>query len=196
MLSFMELPSRPKNDLYTRPDEYRELEQRLRNHRDAADMPILVCYAFDFRTRLGPFLFADMSLLTAGPRAVATALHEAGFTRVRTVMRQWNRNFRPSEARLDGEPPQMLFVSSMQIHSASAYDMIADAYRLGEDRPFILAGGAKAIYEPWHFFGCGPGGQYNADVVVTGEEFVALELLDRILEFKGEGEHPRETFHR
>ena len=36
--------------------------------------------------------------------------------------------------------------------------MIVDAYKLGEDRPLILAGGAKAIYEPWDFFGLGPDG--------------------------------------
>jgi radical SAM superfamily enzyme YgiQ (UPF0313 family) len=192
----MELPSRAKNDRYTRPGEYRELEQRLSANPQTAQIPVLVCYAFDFRTRLGPFLFADMSLLTAGPRAVASALHQAGFTRIRTVMRQWSRNLRPSEARLDGVPPQMLFVSSMQIHSACAYEMIADAYRLGEDRPFILAGGAKAIYEPWHFFGCGPEGKYSADVVVTGEEFVILQLLDRLMEYRSGGENPRKTFHR
>jgi radical SAM superfamily enzyme YgiQ (UPF0313 family) len=74
--------------------------------------------------------------------------------------------------------------------------MIVDAYRLGESRPFILAGGAKAIYEPWDFFGHGPAGLHNPDVVVTGEEFVALELLDRIMEFRSEGEHPRKVFHR
>src|SRR5207249_2533096 len=105
-----------------------------------------------------------------------------GFTRTRIVLRQWNRNFRPSEARLDGAVPQMLLVSSMQIHSACAYEMIVDAYKLGEDRPFILAGGAKAIYEPWDFFGLGPDGRYSADVAVTGEEFVILELLDRLME--------------
>jgi len=192
----MELPSRAKNDRYTRPGEYRQLESRLKDNLETAEIPVLVCYAFDFRTRLGPFLFADMSLLTAGPRAVAASLHEAGFTRCRTVMRQWNRNFRTSEARIDGDVPQMLFISSMQIHSASAYEMIADAYRLGDDRPLILAGGAKAIYEPWHFFGCGPEGKYSADVAVTGEEFVILELLDRIMENRSGGENPRKTFHR
>src|SRR5947209_8073165 len=190
----MELPSRPKNDRYTRPGEYRQLESRVRAQAEAADLPVLVCYAFDFRTRLGPFLFADMRLLTAGPRAVASALYSAGFTRVRTVMRQWNPRLRPSEVRFDGDPPHMLFVSSMQIHSASAYEMIQDAYRLGEARPLILAGGAKAIYEPWDFFGCGPGGAYSADVVVTGEEFVALQLLDRLVEFRGTREHPRRAF--
>ncbi|OAI46092.1 hypothetical protein AYO44_11975 [Planctomycetaceae bacterium SCGC AG-212-F19] len=195
----MELPSRLKNDRFTRPGQYRELERRLRANPATAHMPTLVCYAFDYRTRLGPFLYADMRLLTAGPRAIASALVQAGFTRTRIVQRQWNRHVQPSAARLDGLPPQMLFVSSMQIHSASAYELIADAYRLGDERPFILAGGPKAIYEPWDYFGFqlpNDGRAYSADVVVTGEEFVALELLDRLLEFRGRGEHPRRTFHR
>src|SRR5579859_4324681 len=117
----MELLSRPKNDRYTRPGQYNEFERRLRRNPANAEIPILVCYAFDYRTRLGPFLFADMRLLTAGPRAIASALVGAGFTKTRIVLRQWNRNFRPSEARFDGELPEMLLVSSMQIHSASAY---------------------------------------------------------------------------
>jgi radical SAM superfamily enzyme YgiQ (UPF0313 family) len=193
----MELPSRPKNDRYTRPGQYPDLERRLRANPDTARIPVLVCYAFDYRTRLGPFLFYDKKLLTAGPRAVASALYGAGFTQTRIVVRQWSHNLRPSEARFDGAPPQMLFVSSMQIHSASAYELIADAYRLGEDRPFILAGGPKAIYEPWDFFRFQHAGRtYSADVAVTGEEFVALELLDRIMEARGPGEHPRNTFHR
>jgi radical SAM superfamily enzyme YgiQ (UPF0313 family) len=192
----MELPSRPKNDRYTRPGQYKELEGHLRANPATAQVPTVVAYAFDFRTRLGPFLFADMRLLTAGPRAVAGALFAAGFAKTRIVYTQWNRNFRPSKARLDGEVPQMLFVSSMQIHSARAYELIADAYQLGDARPLILAGGAKAIYEPWDFFGLGPEGRYDADVAVTGEEFVILQLLDRLMESRGGGEHPRKTFHR
>jgi len=193
----MELPSRPKNDRYTRPGQYRELERRLRANPATAEMPVLVCYAFDMRTRLGPFLFADTRLLTAGPRAVASALHSAGFQRTRMALRQWNPNLCPSEARLDGQVPQMLFVSSMQIHSADAYRLIEDASTLGDARPFILAGGAKAIYEPADFFHCcGPDHRYSADVVVTGEEFVALQLLDRIFESRAGNEHPRKTFHR
>ncbi len=192
----MELRSRPRDDRYTRPGFYGELERRLRSNPETARIPALVCYAFDFRTRLGPFLFTDLRLLPAGPRAIAASLYQAGFTRTRMAMSQWNPNLRPSEARLDGEPPQMLFVSSMQIHSASAYDLIADAYRLGDDRPFVLAGGPKSIYEPWDFFGFGPDGRYSADVAVTGEEVVALELLDRIMEHRGRKEHPRQAFHR
>src|ERR1700732_2245353 len=113
----MELPSRPKNDRYTRPGQYKEIGRRLRANPANARIPTVVAYAFDMRTRLGPFLFADMRLLTAGPRAVAAALNGAGFTRTRIVLTQWNPRFRPSRARLDGEVPQMLFISSMQIHS-------------------------------------------------------------------------------
>jgi radical SAM superfamily enzyme YgiQ (UPF0313 family) len=192
----MELPSRPKNDRYTPPGRYNELASRLRAHPGVGQIPTLVCYAFDQRTRLGPFLFADTRLLTAGPRAVAAALCNAGFSRTRIVLRQWNPNFKSSEARIDGQVPEMLLVSSMQIHSASAYEMIRDAYKLGEERPFILAGGAKAIYEPWDFFGVDGEGQCSADVVVTGEEYVILELLDRIMESRVNGEHLRKTFHR
>lgn len=192
----MELLSRPKNDRYTQPGEYNELERRLRAHPDVAQIPAVVAYAFDFRTRIGPYVFLDMQLATAGPRAVGAALYKAGFENTRVVLRQWNRNFRPSLARLQGKPPELLLVSSMQIHSASAYEMMQDAYRLGEDRPLILAGGPKAIYEPWDFFGFGSEGQYNADVACTGEEFVLLELLDRLMEFRHKGEHLRKTFHR
>src|SRR5438105_4741944 len=105
----MELSSRPKHDRYTRPGEYEEIEGRLRANPANADVPVVVCYAFDYRTRLGPFLFADMRLLTAGPRAIAAALVKAGFKKTRIVLRQWNRNFRTSEARLDGVVPQLLF---------------------------------------------------------------------------------------
>ncbi len=192
----MELESRPTNDRYTRPGEYREIESRLAKLADNAEVPCLVAYAFDMRTRLGPFLFADMRLLTAGPRAIGSSLYAAGFTRTRIVQTQWNPNFRPSLARIDGRLPQMLFVSSMQIHSAKAYELIADAYKLGDERPLIFAGGAKAIYEPWDFFGFDEKREISADAACTGEEFVLLELLDRVMGHRGRDEHPRKTFHR
>ena len=145
---------------------------------------------------MGPFLFADTRLLTAGPRAIASALVSAGFTKTRIVLRQWNPNFKVSEARLDGEIPQLLLISSMQIHSASAYEMVLNAHKLGEQRPLILCGGAKAIYEPWDFFGIDADKKLSADVVCTGEEFVLLELFDRLMEARAGGEHLRKTFHR
>ena len=60
----MELTSRAKNDRYTKPGQYLEIESHLRANTDNASIPVLVCYAFDWRTRLGPYLFADMRLLT------------------------------------------------------------------------------------------------------------------------------------
>jgi len=156
----------------------------------------LFVYAFDFRTRLGPFLYVDKTLIPGAPQAVASALYAAGLTNVRVVMQPWNPKLRPSLARFDGKPPEMLLVSSMQIHSASAYRLIRDAWRLGAERPLILAGGPKAVYEPWDFFGLSPDGREGADVVVTGEEFVLLELLDRVLEHKGDTETMREAFER
>jgi radical SAM superfamily enzyme YgiQ (UPF0313 family) len=192
----MELSSRPKNDRYTRPGHYNELEKRLRANPATGDISALVCYAFDMRTRLGPFLFADMRLLTAGPRAVASALVSAGFNKTRIVLRQWNRNFKVNQARMDGQIPDLLLISSMQIHSASAYEMVLDAHKLGDNRPFILCGGAKAIYEPWDFFGLDPQQRFSADVACTGEEFVILELLDRMMEARAGNEHLRKTFHR
>jgi radical SAM superfamily enzyme YgiQ (UPF0313 family) len=84
----------------------------------------------------------------------------------------------------------------MQIHSASAYEMVIDAHKLGEERPLILCGGAKAIYEPWDFFGVDAEKRQSADVVGTGEEYVLLELFDRLMEARAGNEHLRKTFHR
>ena len=192
----MELPRREKHDLYTRPGQYNELENRLRNQYVKADLPVLVMYAFDYRTRLGPFLFTDKTLLPAGPRAVAGALYSAGFKNLRIVLQEWTPNVLPSRALVGGKPPALLFISSMQIHSASAKRLVIDAHRLGKDRPLILAGGAKAIYEPWDFFGLGAEGQYSADVVVTGEEFVILELLERLSANRADGESMLDAFRR
>jgi hypothetical protein len=112
------------------------------------------------------------------------------------VLEQWNPNVRPSTALVDGRRPEVLLVSAMQIHSASAYALVRDAWQLGDERPLILAGGSKAIYEPWDYFGLSPDGREGADVVVTGEEFVILELLERIVDHKHPTETMREAFER
>ena len=67
---------------------------------------------------------------------------------------------------------------------------------MGDDRPLILAGGPKAVYEPCDFFGLSPDGREGADVVVTGEEYVLLELLNRIVEMKRPGDTMRMAFER
>ena len=192
----MELPRRDQGDEYVPAGRYGELESQIRRHVYKHEIPILFVYAFDPRTRLGPFAMVDRRVIPAAPRAVGSALHAAGFTNVRLVLQQWNPNVRPSRALVAGKRPEMLFVSAMQIHSASAYDLIRDAWRLGDDRPLILAGGGKAIYEPWDYFGLSPDGSTGADVVVTGEQFVVLELLDRIVEHRLPNESMRQAFER
>src|SRR3989304_718217 len=169
--SSMEVPRRAKEGRYTGPGRYGELESQIRRRTRGQDVPILFIYAFDVRTRLGPFMYVDRNLIPGAPVAVASALHAAGLTNVRLVMQPWNPRLQPSRARLDGRPPEVLFVSSMQIHSASAYRLIRDAWRLGDRRPLILAGGPKAIYEPWDFFRLSPDGREAADAGVTAEEF-------------------------
>ncbi|MGO9114797.1 MAG: B12-binding domain-containing radical SAM protein [Thermoguttaceae bacterium] len=192
----MELPVRLHSDRFTTPGRYRELETRIRSHVAGSDTPILFIYAFDPRTRLGPFVFVDKTLIPGAPTALGSALRAAGFRNVRLVLQQWNPNIRPSAVCFDGKPPEVLMISAMQIHSAPAYRLICDAWKLGDDRPLILAGGPKAVYEPWDFFALSPDGREGADVVVTGEEYVLLELLDRIVEMKRPADTMRTAFER
>ncbi|AMV40697.1 B12-binding domain-containing radical SAM protein [Planctomyces sp. SH-PL62] len=192
----MELTRRPKHDVYTAPGAYRELEARVRRRTLGKGVRTLFMTAFDRRTRLGPYVFVDKSLIPGAARAVGSALHAAGLTSTRLVLQAWSGGVLPSRARIDGAAPDLFLVSGMQIHSRSAYRLTEDAWNMGAARPLIIAGGAKASYEPWDFFGLGKDGRAGADVVVTGEEFVLLELLDRILEYKGEGESWREGFDR
>ena len=192
----MELPTRLQADRFTKPGRYRELETQIRCRVEGSDTPILLIYAFDPRTRLGPFAFVEKTLIPGAPRAIGSALYAAGFRNLRLVLQQWNPNILPSATRFDGKPPEILMVSAMQIHSDPAYRLIREAWQLGDDRPLILAGGPKAVYEPWDFFGLSPDGREGADVVVTGEEYVLLELLDRIVEMKEPGDTMREAYER
>jgi radical SAM superfamily enzyme YgiQ (UPF0313 family) len=68
--------------------------------------------------------------------------------------------------------------------------MIRDAMRIDEaHRPLIIAGGSICVYEPWELWSIDPEDPYGPDVAVTGEEFVVLELLDRLLEMR-RGDEP------
>jgi radical SAM superfamily enzyme YgiQ (UPF0313 family) len=182
----MELGKRPKGDEYTKRGEYPALRRRVRKLAAGLSIPAVVAYAFDKRTRLLPYHIATQRMAPAGARAVAAALVDSGLTRTRIVLQQWTPRFRPSRARLDGQPIEMLLVSSMQIHAARAYQLIADAcISDGGKRPLIIAGGPKAIYEPWDLFGLGGDARVGADVAVTGEEFVLVQLLEVLLSYRG-----------
>ena len=193
----MELPFRDKGDELLKPGELLSLRRRLRNMAREHDLTTVIACAFDHRTRMLPFIFADLRMAPAGVRAVASALFDAGFYKTRIVLQQWNKNFRPSQMRLDGRIPDIFMVSSMQIHWTRCRALIRDACRIDPaHRPLIIAGGPKIIYEPWDVFSTDPNDPSSADVAVTGEEYVLLSLLELLLSIHSKGDSLRTTFIR
>ncbi|HNQ23357.1 MAG TPA: radical SAM protein [Phycisphaerae bacterium] len=192
----MELPRRARGDVYLPDGEFRQRVFALRRLTHAHELAIGIIYAFDFRTRMLPFWYADKRLAPCSVRLLGDVLHEAGFANVRIVLQQWSRNVVPSRMRLNGRPLDILLVSAMQVHAAPAYALVRDAHRMGAARPLILAGGPKAIYEPTDFFELGPEPGIGADCVVTGEAFVLLDLLYTILADGQANLTPRDAFEQ
>jgi radical SAM superfamily enzyme YgiQ (UPF0313 family) len=144
-----------------------------------------------------PFILADTKMVPAGVRAIGSEMVDAGFEKTRIVLQQWKPGFRPSHARLDGRVPDLLLISSMQIHWQQCMGMIQDACRIDPNhRPLIIAGGPKCIYEPWDVFSADPRQRGGADVAVTGEVYVLLSLLEAILSIRSPSESMRAAFMR
>lgn len=177
----MELPRRLSEDVYLPDGEFRQRVGALQRMTVAHELRIGIMYAFDFRTRMLPFWYADKRMAPCSVRLLGDVLHECGFRNVRVVLQQWSPNVRPSRMRIQGRPLDILLVSAMQVHAEKAYALVRDAHRMGTARPLIIAGGPKAIYEPTDYFELGPQPGVGADCVVTGEAFVLLELLHAIL---------------
>ncbi len=193
----MELPRRTRGDELLKPGELTRVLQRLRIRAREYDLSSVIACAFDHRTRMLPFIFSDTRMIPAGVRAVGAALADAGFARTRIVLQQWNRNFRPSQMRLDGSIPDVFMVSSMSLHSEECMKLIRDAHRIEPaHRPLIIAGGPHAVYEPYDLFSTDPACPGGADVVVTGEEFVLLRLIEAVLSVRVRGETMRAAFIR
>ncbi len=207
----MELPRRVRGDELLEAGELARLRLRLRNLAPKHDLTTVIACAFDHRTRMLPFIYADTRMAPAGVRAIGAAMADAGFHKTRIVLQQWNRNFRPSRMRLDGRIPDLFMVSSMQLHSAQCHALIRDACQIDPARrPLIIVGGPKVIYEPWDVFGIDPTASSNAntnlnlnpkcpwgaDVAVTGEEYVLLSLLEVLLSIRAGGESMRSAFMR
>jgi radical SAM superfamily enzyme YgiQ (UPF0313 family) len=193
----MELPRRNRGDEVLKPGELAALRGSLRALARRNDLVSVIACAFDHRTRMLPFIYADKRMAPAGVRAIGSALVDAGFPKTRIVLQQWNPHFRPSRMRLDGRLPDLFMVSSMQMHSAPADGLIRDACRIDPaQRPLIIAGGPRAVYEPWDFFCIGGEPSVSADAVVTGEEFVLLSLLEVLLSIRGGNESMRSAFGR
>lgn len=192
----MELPRRARDDVFLSDGSFRACVAALRRIPEVRDLAIGIVYAFDPRTHMLPFWYADKRMAPCSVRLLGDVLHDAAFANVRIVLQQWSPNVRPSEMRLGGRRLDMLLVSSMQVHAERAYELIRDAHRMGADRPLILAGGPKSIYEPTDFFELGPEPGVGADCAITGEAFVLLDLLRTMFSRRRSGESPRETFHR
>lgn len=192
----MELPRRPRSDVFLPEGAFRDRIAGLRRLTETRDLTIGIFYAFDFRTHMLPFWYADKRMAPASVRLLGDALHAAGFENIRIVLQQWSPRVLPSLARLNGRPLDILMVSSMQVHAEPAYALVRDAHRMGDARPLILAGGPKAVYEPTDFLELGPQPGIGADCVVTGEAFVLLDLLHTVLAGCSAGDSPRAAFER
>ena len=193
----MELPRRDRGDELLRPGELVDIRQRLRRLAPKHDLTTVVVHAFDLRTRMLPFILADTKMAPAGVRAIGAAMADAGFHKTRIVLQQWNRNFRPSRMRLDGRIPDLFMVSSMHLHSTQCHALIRDVCQIDPgDRPLVIAGGPKVIYEPWEVFGTDHKNARGADLAVTGEEYVLLSLLEVLLSIRAGGESMRSAFFR
>ncbi len=193
----MELRRRKRGDELLKPGALLNLRNRLRRNAHKHDLTTVIACAFDQRTRMLPFFYADKRMAPAGVRAIGSAMLDAGFAKTRIVLQQLNKNFRPSRMKLDGRIPDLFMVSSMQIHTAQCQHLIRDAWQIDSaHRPLVIAGGPKAIYEPWDLFSADPRDPWGADVVVTGEEYVLLSLLDVLLSIRASDEPLRTTFIR
>src|SRR6476620_2555809 len=116
----MELPRRNRGDELLRPGELLGLRQRLRALAPRHDLATVIACAFDHRTRMLPFIYADTRMAPAGVRGIGSAMVDSGFEKTRIVLQQWNKRFRPSQMRLDGKVPDLFMVSSMGMHSDRA----------------------------------------------------------------------------
>jgi len=193
----MELPSRAKGNILLAPGEMLALRERLRQMAPQHDLTTVIACAFDHRTRILPFIYADVRMPPAGVRAIGSALVDSGFPKTRIVQQQWNKNFLPSEMRLDGRIPDMFCVSSMHLHGSECDRLIRDCQKIDPARrPLIVAGGPRIIYEPWLVFGEDKNNPWGADVAVTGEEYVFLSLLEALLSTRARGETLRAAFLR
>ena len=104
----MELPRRDRNDELLRAGEMNDLRSRLRRMARGQDLATVIACAFDHRTRMLPFIFADMRMVPAGVRAIGSAMVDIGCHKTRIVLQQWNKRFRPSQMRLDGRVPDLI----------------------------------------------------------------------------------------
>src|SRR5258706_2999018 len=153
----MELPRRSRGDELLRPGQLASLRLRLRQIAARHDLVTVIACAFDHRTRMLPFIFADTRMAPAGVRSIGSAMVDAGFEKTRIVLQQWNRKFKPSQMKLDGRVPDLFMVSSMGLHSAQCMQLIRDVRRIDEaHRPLMISGGPPSGNQRGALFSADP----------------------------------------
>src|SRR5258706_4937690 len=113
----MELPRRSRGDELLRPGQLASLRLRLRQIAARHDLVTVIACAFDHRTRMLPFIFADTRMAPAGVRSIGSAKVDFGVSQTPIVPLQWNKRFRPSHIKLDGRVPDPVMVSSIGLHA-------------------------------------------------------------------------------
>jgi len=192
----VELPRRETGDVYLRDGSFTQVVEDLHAIDGVAELNVAIVYAYDRRTHMLPYWYADRRMAPCSVRMIGDALYAAGFRNVRIVLQQWTPNFKPSDARINGKPLDILLVSAMQVHAEPSYELVRDAHTMGENRPLVLAGGPKAIYEPTDYLELGPKPGVGADCVCTVEVFVLLDLLRKVLGNRLPSESVRVAFER
>src|SRR4051812_41783168 len=89
----MELPSRARGDILLPQGEMTRIRQSLRKLSARNDLSTVIACAFDHRTRILPFIYADLKMVPAGVRSIGAVMVDAGFEKTRIDLQQWNRNF-------------------------------------------------------------------------------------------------------
>src|SRR5688572_10654759 len=162
---YMELPRRSRGDELLKSGEMLALRQRVRQLAPRHDVSSVIACAFDHRTRMLPFIYADTRMVPGGVRAIGSALADVGFHKTRIVLQQWNKRFRPSQMKLDGRVPDLFMVSSMGLHSGRCTEMIRDARRIDPaHRSLIISAGPHAVYQPSTLFSANPADPTSADL--------------------------------
>src|SRR5476651_2032446 len=103
----MELPRRARGDELLKAGELTSLRARLRLIAARHDLVTVIAWAFDHRTRMLPFIYADTKMIPAGVRSIGSAMVASGFEKTRIVLQQWNRYFKPSLMKVDGRVPDL-----------------------------------------------------------------------------------------
>ena len=149
----MELPRRTRGDELLKPGELLDLRRRLERISSRHDLTTVIACAFDHRTRMLPFIYADTRMAPAGVRAIGSAMVDAGLPqdphRPPAVEQETSARRACSST---AASPTCSWSPRWACTPTARMEMIRDARRIEPaNRPLIIAGGSHAVYEPCLF---------------------------------------------